>query len=63
MKNNNFGRIIAYADDIIIIASNLKELKDALSQVKLYLTGHQLKLNSKKSEVICFNASKKPKKV
>ena len=46
--------ILAYADDVVIMAKTAAQVKEMMKTTKKYLTRRNLKLNSEKSKVLVF---------
>lgn len=71
MKSNQAGEIrvgrekiwtLAYADDIMLLAEDLKDLKDVIDRFGRYLGGKELQLNVDKSKVMIFQKGRRKEK-
>lgn len=54
--------VLAYADDLILLAKNRTALTDMLSTLGRFLQNGGLKLNVNKTKIMIFNKSGKEKK-
>ncbi len=51
---NKNVKIMAYADDLVLISDNKRDLEKMLAKVRLYESASNAKLNEKKSQIISF---------
>ena len=53
--------ILLYADDIVLIAPNDRELQELINITENWLTKFHLKINAEKTQLITYNSKRKPK--